>query len=190
MNSNTENFITIYAEATPNPESMKFVVNKMILPNDSVDYRVKEKASNSPLALALFEMPFVNGVFIMNNFVSITKTYDAAWNEHVSTLKEFIKNWVESGKSIVEKNTELSEDEENEIVAKIKKLLDEHVKPAVEMDGGAISFKSFNEGVVTVVMKGSCSGCPSSTFTLKAGIENLLKRMVPEVQAVEAEPEM
>ena len=190
--SNTINneLITIYAEATPNPESMKFVVNKMILPNDSVDFRVKERATNSPLGLALFEKPFVNGVFIMNNFVSITKTHDAVWTECIPELKEFIKNWVEEGKEVVSKNKDLTEQEESEIVSKIKKLLDDHVKPAVEMDGGAISFKSFEEGVVTVVMKGSCSGCPSSTFTLKAGIENLLKRMVPEVVAVEAEPEM
>ena len=82
----------------------------------------------------------------------------------------------------------LNEDEENEIIKKIKNLLDTHVKPAVEMDGGAISFQSFDEGVVKVVLKGACSGCPSSTITLKAGIENLLKRMVPEVEAVEAVP--
>lgn len=183
-------FVTIYAEATPNPESMKFVISKMILPNDSVDYRVKEKTSNSPLAAALFEMPFVNGVFIMNNFVSITKTPDAIWAEHIPDVRAFLKDWVEAAKPIIEKKSELSEEEETEVVQKIKKLLDEHVKPAVEMDGGAISFKSFSEGVVTVVMKGSCSGCPSSTMTLKAGIENLLKRMVPEVEAVEAEADM
>ncbi len=184
-------FVTIYAEATPNPDSMKFVVSKMILPNDSADYRTKDKAEgNSPLAVAIFnEFPFANGVFIMNNFVSVTKLPDVAWVEYLTPMREFIKNYIESGKEIISLNKTLSTEEEGEIEAKIRKLLDDHVKPAVEMDGGAISFKSFKEGVVTVVMKGSCSGCPSSTFTLKAGIENLLKRMVPQVEAVEAEAE-
>lgn len=188
--TNSNDFITIYAEATPNPESMKFVVNKMILPNDSADFRTKERAASSPLAAALFEKSYVNGVFIMNNFISITKTHDTIWSEVIPEVKDFLKSWLEEGKEVVSLNKDLSEEESDEIVNKIKKLLDDHVKPAVEMDGGAISFKSFSEGVVTVVMKGSCSGCPSSTFTLKAGIENLLKRMVPEVIAVEAEPEM
>lgn len=184
-------FVTIYAEATPNPDSMKFVVSKMILPNDSADFRTREKAEgNSPLGVDIFDtFKFANGVFIMNNFVSITKLPDVQWADHITEVREFIKQYVESGKEIISKNKTLSAEEEGEIEQKIIKLLDDHVKPAVEMDGGAISFKSFKEGVVTVVMKGSCSGCPSSTFTLKAGIENLLKRMVPQVEAVEAEAE-
>ncbi len=184
-------FITIYAEATPNPDSMKFVVSKMILPNDSADFRTRDKAEgHSPLAVAIFdEYNFANGVFIMNNFISITKLPDVAWSEYITPIREFIKNYIESGKEIISTRKELSSDEEGEIEEKIKKLLDDHVKPAVEMDGGAISFKSFKSGVVTVVMKGSCSGCPSSTFTLKSGIENLLKRMVPQVESVEAEAE-
>jgi Fe-S cluster biogenesis protein NfuA len=184
-------FITIYAEATPNPDSMKFVVSKMILPNDSVDYRTRDKAEgNSPLAVEIFDtFKFANGVFIMNNFVSITKLPDVEWVEHITPIREFIKNYIESGKEIISSQKHLTPEEEGEIETKIIRLLDDHVKPAVEMDGGAISFKSFKDGVVTVVMKGSCSGCPSSTFTLKAGIENLLKRMVPQVEAVEAEAE-
>lgn len=182
-------FITIYAEATPNPDSMKFVVSKMILPNDSADFRTREKAEgHSPLAVAIFdEYNFANGVFIMNNFVSITKLPDVTWADHITPIREFIKNYLESGKEIISARKSFTPEEEGEIEEKIRKLLDDHVKPAVEMDGGAISFKSFHNGVVTVVMKGSCSGCPSSTFTLKAGIENLLKRMVPQVEAVEAE---
>jgi len=184
-------FITIYAEATPNPDSMKFVVSKMILPNDSVDYRSREKAEgNSPLAVEIFDtFKFANGVFIMNNFVSITKLPDVEWVENITPIREFIKAYIESGKEIISHTKHLTAEEEGEIEIKIKRLLDDHVKPAVEMDGGAISFKSFKDGIVTVVMKGSCSGCPSSTFTLKAGIENLLKRMVPQVEAVEAEAE-
>jgi Fe-S cluster biogenesis protein NfuA len=182
--------ITVYAEATPNPESMKFVANKMILANDSVDFRGKDKVENSPFANALFEFPYVKGVFIMNNFVSITKSVDYEWFDVIPHLKKFVQEYLEAEKEIVTKPAKvsnMSDEEESEAVAKIKKLLDDHVKPAVEMDGGAITFKNFKDGVVTVVMKGSCSGCPSSTMTLKAGIENLLKRMVPEVEAVEAE---
>jgi Fe-S cluster biogenesis protein NfuA len=114
---------------------------------------------------------------------------DYEWFDIIPTLKKFVTDYLQEGKEIVtERKQELTDEEESEAVKKIKQLLDDHVKPAVEMDGGAISFKSFNDGIVSVVMKGSCSGCPSSTMTLKAGIENLLKRMVPEVEAVEAEP--
>lgn len=185
----TQDLITIYSEATPNPESMKFVVNKMILPNDSADYRTLNAAKdNSPLAIELFEkFEFVHGVFIMNNFVSITKRKEDEWLELVKPMKAFLKEYFEQEKPVLFPKQAISEEEEDEVVAKIKQLLDQHVKPAVEMDGGAIDFKSFNEGVVTVQMKGACSGCPSSTMTLKAGIENLLKRMVPEVEAVESE---
>lgn len=184
-------FVTVYAEATPNPDSMKFVISKMILPNDSADFRTREKAEgHSPLACAIFDtFSFSNGVFIMNNFVSVTKLPDVQWADHIAEVREFIKSYIESGKEIIHSDRSLSPEEEGEIESKIRKLLDDHVKPAVEMDGGAISFKSFKDGVVTVVMKGSCSGCPSSTFTLKAGIENLLKRMVPQVESVEAEAE-
>ncbi len=179
--------ITVYSEATPNPESMKFVINKMILPNDSVDFRVKEKATDSPLASALFEIPYVNGVFIMNNFVSITRVPATEWADAIPVLKDFIKAYIESEKPIINPKKVVSQEDLDSLEGKIIRLLDEYVKPAVEMDGGAIDFKSFKDGVVTVQMKGSCSGCPSSTMTLKSGIENLLKRMVPEVESVEAE---
>jgi len=180
--------VTIYAEATPNPESMKFVCNKMLLPNDSADFRNAEKAEEGgALVKALFEMPFVKGVFIMNNFVSITKNEDYEWFDLIPDLRNFFTEWIEQGKEIVSPKTQLTPEQETEIERKIRQLLEDHVRPAVEMDGGAIDFKSFVDGVVTVQMKGSCSGCPSSTMTLKAGIENLLKRMVPEVVAVEAE---
>lgn len=182
----TPDVITIYAEATPNPESMKFVASKMFLPNDSADFRTKEKAEASPIAKALFEMGFVQGVFIMNNFVSITKNSDYEWFDLIPDLRTFFAEWLEDGKEIINKVKELSPEQETAIERKIKQLLEDHVKPAVEMDGGAIDFKSFKDGVVTVELKGSCSGCPSSTMTLKSGIENLLKRMVPEVESVEA----
>lgn len=190
MDTTKQELINIYAEATPNPETMKFVANRMILPNDSADFQTRESALKSPLATALFEKPYVNAVFIMNNFVTVTKLSTYEWPDIMQELRSFIKEYLESGKEIINvSEVKLSEEEESEIVTKIKDLLDTHVKPAVEMDGGAISFKSFDEGVVKVVLKGACSGCPSSTITLKAGIENLLKRMVPEVAAVEAEAE-
>ncbi|MBL7811693.1 MAG: NifU family protein [Bacteroidetes bacterium] len=187
MEKQMQDIVTVYAEATPNPASMKFVASRMLLPNDSADFRTRESATDSPLATALFELPFVKGVFIMNNFVSVTKNDDYEWFDLIADLRGFVTEWIEAGKPVVNPKKALSPEEETEVERKIRQLLEDHVKPAVEMDGGAIDFKSFENGVVTVQMKGSCSGCPSSTMTLKAGIENLLKRMVPEVQAVEAE---
>lgn len=184
-----KNMITIYSEATPNPDTMKFVLNRLILPNDTADFPDAASASDSPLASELFNnFDYVRGVFIMNNFVTITKVDHADWYELIPAMKEFIKKYVEDEKAIINVRVDgLTEEEDSEVVRKIKELLDTHVKPAVEMDGGAISFKSFDHGIVTVSLKGSCSGCPSSTITLKAGIEGLLKRMVPEVSEVIAD---
>lgn len=184
----TQSVVTIYTEATPNPETMKFVANRMILALDSADYPTKESAADkSPLASKLFEFNFVNGVFIMNNFVTVTRKPEVVWEEVTPILREYIKAWLDEGRPVVTKVEAVFDENDSEPVRKIKELLENHVKPAVEMDGGMISFKSFENGIVTVVMKGSCSGCPSSTITLKAGIENLLKRMVPEVVEVVAE---
>ena len=183
-----KSFVTIYTEATPNPETMKFVANRIILALDSADFPTKESAVDvSPLALKLFEFNFVNGVFIMNNFVTVTRKPEVVWDEVAPILREYIKAWLDEGRPVVTKTESVFDENDSEPVRKIKELLDNHVKPAVEMDGGMISFKSFENGIVTVVMKGSCSGCPSSTITLKSGIENLLKRMVPEVIEVVAE---
>ena len=115
--------ITIYAEATPNPNSMKFVSNKMILANDSVDFRQADKVQNAPLASALFEFPYVQGVFIMNNFVSITKDPEYEWFDIVPKIKEFVKTWMEEGKESVVLKQSLSEEEESEVIRKIKQLL-------------------------------------------------------------------
>ena len=187
--SELSSILTIYTEATPNPATMKYVANKLILSGESADFPTRESAELSPLAKQLFQFNFVEGVFVMNNFVTITKNKDADWFDINPILKEFIKGFVESGeKAVLKPDTHDAWDENDpEVVKKIKELLEMHVKPAVEMDGGAISFKSFDQGKVTVVLKGSCSGCPSSTITLKAGIEGLLKRMVPEVTEVVAE---
>ena len=193
--------IMIYTEQTPNPESLKFVTNKMLYKGPA-DFREEELAKEwSPLGAALFEMPFVKGVYICNNFVTISKEFNFAWPDIMLKLKEFIKEYVSEGKEILkdgfaEAMSEIEEKqgvaynytgEEAELVKKIKELIDTYVKPAVEMDGGNIEFKSFDKGIVTVILQGSCSGCPSSTVTLKSGIEGMLKRMVPEVTEVVSE---
>jgi Fe-S cluster biogenesis protein NfuA len=189
MTENTE-YWSIYAEQTPNPETMKFVFNKMILPEEAEDYPTKEKANASPIAKSLFEFSFVNGVFVMNNFITITRAPETEWHEITPIVKEFLKAYVEAGEPISYKSDKSNiEGADNVIVAQILDILDTYIKPAVENDGGMISFKSFNEesGLVTVELKGSCSGCPSSTVTLKKGIEGLLTRMVPQVKEVVAE---
>ena len=189
--------IEIYTEMTPNPESQKFVTNRHILPNFQLDFKTKELAGGSELAKMLFEIPFVNGVFVANNFVTITKKAEYEWFEIAPELKEAVTKFLQSGKKpvddsllpkdVLQEQNSASANEDPE--TKIKDLLEKYVKPAVQMDGGHIEFKSFEGGVVTLALQGSCSSCPSSTLTLKSGIEGLLKRMVPEVEEVVAEAE-
>ncbi|NND09411.1 MAG: NifU family protein [Saprospiraceae bacterium] len=193
--------VMLYTEQTPNPESLKFVTNRMLY-KGTADFREAELALDwSPLATALFELPYVRGVYICNNFVTITKELAFAWEDIMLLLKDFIKNYIDEGGEIVkegfeEEKNRIEEEtgtayqytgDEAELVQKIKELIDTYVKPAVEMDGGNIEFKSFDKGKVTVILQGSCSGCPSSTVTLKAGIEGMLKRMIPEVTEVISE---
>ncbi len=199
-NPTTQSPVMLYTEQTPNPESLKFVTNRMLFKGtgDFGDPAVADQWS--PLATELFHLPYVKGVYISNNFVTITKEFTFSWQDIMLDLKEFIKKYVAEGKEIVKEGFEeailevqraaLSADysgEEAEIVVKIKNLIETYVKPAVANDGGNIEFKSYLDGVVTVVMQGSCSGCPSSTVTLKAGIEGMMKRMIPEVKEVVSE---
>ncbi len=185
--------VTIYSEMTPNPETMKFVSDRMLLTGESVEFNSLNEASESPLAQALFDFPFVKGVFIMNNFVTLTKDGASDWNDVIPTLRQFIKLYLDDNKPVFNEGFRITQNgnaphaDDNEVIGKIKEALDTYVKPAVEMDGGAIQFKSYHEGIVTLMLKGSCSGCPSSTITLKSGIEGLLKRMIPEVTEVIAE---
>jgi Fe-S cluster biogenesis protein NfuA len=190
--------VSIYTEMTPNPETMKFVANKLLYPGKSIDFQDIESAKPSPLALELFSFPFVKSVFIASNFVTLTKTTEADWEDIKPSMRQFLKDYLEDGKQVVnddevplsvstEGNIVLSED--GDVVKRIKELLENYVKPAVEMDGGAIQFKKFEEGVVTLMLQGSCSGCPSSMITLKSGIEGMMKRMIPEVKEVVAEAE-
>lgn len=179
--------INVYTENTPNPATMKFLVNKLLI-NGSLDYPDVESAEESPFAKELFKFNFVEGVFFASNFVTITKVDNAEWSDIEAILKDFIKGAVESELQV--KSTHHEEDidfEGTEVEIKIQQVLYDYVRPAVEQDGGAIAFRSFDEGVVTVELRGSCSGCPSSMITLKAGIEGLLKRMVPEVEEVVAD---
>lgn len=180
--------INVYTESTPNPATMKFLVNKLLI-NGSLDFPTKESAEESPFARELFKFNFVNGVFFASNFVTITKTEETDWADVEQILKEFVKGAVESEVAIKDnhQHDDNPEFEGTEAEVKIQQILHDYVRPAVEQDGGAISYKSFQDGVVTVELRGSCSGCPSSTITLKAGIENLLKRMVPEVTEVIAD---
>ncbi len=182
--------VHIYLESNPNPNSLKFVVNEMLVPEAmSFDFPDAESTGISPLAQELFSFPFVDRVFFASNFITVTKKEDVEWLEIQSTLKEHIKKYLEAGKFIIEVNEEssASAEEETETIKKIKTILDEYIRPAVEQDGGAITYHSFNDGIVKVRLQGSCSGCPSSMVTLKAGIENLFTRMMPgEVKAVEA----
>lgn len=178
--------INVYTEQTPNPATMKFMVNKLLI-NGSEDFATRESAEQSPFAKELFKFNFVNGVFFASNFVTITKTDDAEWPDIEAILKEFVKGAVESELKIKEVHDEAPNFEGTDLEIKIQQILHDYVRPAVEQDGGAISYKSFDEGVVTVELRGSCSGCPSSTITLKSGIQNLLQRMVPEVKEVVSE---
>lgn len=186
----TSKNIHIYLESNPNPNSLKFVVNEMLIPDGlSYDFPNAESAANAPLAQELFEYPFVDRVFYASNFVTVTKKGDVEWLEIQNTIKTHIQKFLEMGKYIIEVQEEkiASGEEETETVKKIKTILEEYIRPAVEQDGGAITYHSFNNGIVKVKLQGSCSGCPSSMVTLKAGIENLFQRMMPgEVNSVEA----
>lgn len=184
--------VNIYTESNPNPNSLKFVVNFMLMPEGiSRDFPNVDSTGEAPLAKSLFEeFSFVKGVFYMSNFVTVTKDEETDWFEVKAQVQQFIKDFLTAEKAILTEEIKDTIDEEltgDDAEAKIKGVLEEYIKPAVEMDGGAIKLASFVDGVVTVQLQGSCSGCPSSTITLKNGIENLLKRMVPEVKEVVAE---
>lgn len=188
--------ISVYTEMTPNPETMKFVANKLLYPGKSADFPDAESAKPSPLATELFGFPFIKSVFIASNFVTLTRTGEIDWDDVTPTIQQFLKEYLEEGKAVInaeEMATQIPSgsnaiaSDDTDVVKRIKELLDNYVRPAVEMDGGAIQFRSYEDGVVNLMMQGSCSGCPSSMITLKAGIEGMMKRMIPEVREVIAE---
>ncbi len=196
----------MYAESTPNPATMKFVADVMLVTDgNTAEYVNQQEAKgSSSLAEALFNFPFVSAVFIASNFIAITKTEALQWEYVSEELKGFVLDWLQNNEVIIEnvpqeREVEIEQAGNKETISsapqiitdadkQIFELLEEFVRPAVESDGGAIDFQSFDEitGTVTVVLKGACSGCPSSTATLKGGIESLLKTHMPEVQEVVA----
>ncbi len=201
---------SVYAEMTPNPAVLKFVANKRLVEVDSVEFRNIEEAKPSPLATKLFHFPFVKEVFISSNYVAISKFDIVEWEEITMELRELIRNFIAEGHTVLNEaelstsNSEEGSDENLEpagyihpeekaetdwdaIDKKIVDLLDEYVKPAVMADGGNIKFLNHNDGIVSVLLQGACSGCPSSTATLKQGIEGMLKNFLPgQIKAVEA----
>lgn len=179
--------VTVYAESTPNPTVMKFVANKKLCLK-SFEFLNIEEAKISPLATKLFHFPFVKSVFIDENFVSVSKYDVADWNDIVMELREMIRSFIEDGNDVISNDTiqekkkelEILPDTTDETSQQIISILDEYVKPAVASDGGNIIFKSYNEDNKTVelILQGACSGCPSSTITLKNGIETMLREML------------
>lgn len=187
----TKEAIEVYAEATPNPSVMKFGTNKALTQTDVEFKNIDEANQSSPLAQAIFNFPFVKEVFISDNYISITKYDMVEWSEVYGEVRTFIREYLTEGKTIIKelpKQKEVSDKRVEEpvvelegISAQIVDILDEYIKPAVASDGGNIAFRSYDEEskVVSVILQGACSGCPSSTATLKSGIENLLKEMLP-----------
>jgi NFU1 iron-sulfur cluster scaffold homolog, mitochondrial len=194
--------VMLYTEQTPNPEALKYVTNRMLF-RGIADFKDKETAAEwSPMANSLMGLPYVKSVYFNNNYVTVTKEMNYDWAEIMLKIKEFIKEYVETEGPVVldgfseymeklmaQQNAVQFSGEGGEIAKRVKELIDTYVKPAVEMDGGNIEFKAFEAGKVYVTMQGSCSGCPSSSVTLKAGIEGMLKRMIPEVEEVVQEME-
>lgn len=199
--------VTIYAEMTPNPNTMKYVADHMLLESGVVVefLNLNEAKGYSTFAEALFNFPFVTRIFIAQNFVTVYKNDMVEWSDVTMELREFIKEWLMENENPVQEipkqvvaasnkeksistTTNLAPEINTKKDQQIVDLIDEYVQPAVEQDGGAIHFQSYDEesGAVTVILKGSCSGCPSSTATLKGGIENLLKSHMPEIKEVVA----
>ena len=184
--------ISIYSESTPNPAVLKFVANKKLV-DFQIEFNSIDECQDSPLALKLFNFPFVKSIFIDENFISITKYDIASWDEITLTIRNFIKEYIEDGNPIITKDFKkeppIEQENLDETSKEIISILDEYVKPAVASDGGNILFKSYDKKTksVSVILQGACSGCPSSTVTLKNGIENMLKEMLHgKVEVVEA----
>jgi Fe-S cluster biogenesis protein NfuA len=193
--------VSVYAESTPNPLTMRFVSSRLLVQDGRLlEFRgPEEPAGVSPLAEHVFNLPFVTGVFIASNFITVTRNNSVDWDLVQLELREYIQDYLNSdGRVVYEEAPAQALADANERASthadpkgpedeKIIRVLEEYIRPAVESDGGHIAFKSFDEGIVTVSLRGSCSGCPSSMVTLKQGIENLLKHEVPGVREVVAE---
>ena len=207
MNPTLKAPVIVYAESTPNPSAMKFVANKILLENSApLEFFNSAETKSSPLATELFKFPFVKSVFISGNYITLFKTDIIEWDDIIMELREFLRAYLSDGKAVMTEqgtqkdvtgisqtnnkqpvlNNEIVDHTipQNEMEKKIIGVLEQYVSPAVEQDGGMIVFRSYKDGVVSLLMRGACSGCPSSTSTLKGGIEALLKKFVPEVKEV------
>jgi Fe-S cluster biogenesis protein NfuA len=180
----------IQTETTPNPNTLKFLPGKTVLESGTKFYTSNATAEESPLALSLFQIAGVNAIFLGSDFVTVTKAETFDWSVMKADLLTCMMDFFVAGHPIIHsrkaKMTAESSEEDSQIVKEIKEMIDMRVRPAVAQDGGDIVFHSFKDGVVYLEMHGSCAGCPSSTLTLKQGIENMLKHYIPEVIAVEA----
>ena len=180
----------IQTEDTPNPETLKFIPDNIILKTGTADFSSKELASDSPLASRLFDIDGVSRVFLATDFISVTKDTQLDWNNLKPLILTGIMEHYSTGLPAINKTEDKQlqsiNDEDSETIKQIKDLLETRVRPAVAMDGGDITFLSFESGVVTLQMKGACAGCPSSSATLKMGIENMLRHYIPEVTEVRA----
>lgn len=188
----SEAVMTVRTERTPNPNSLKYNLGKTLIPGGSANFPTAESAGRSPLASRLFGVEGVVGVFIGPDFITITKQEELAWGDINGGVAPALEAFFDSGEPVL-KGVKVAEDKEigaetadPEMVSKIKQLLDEKVRPAVAQDGGDITYRGFENGIVYLEMQGSCSGCPSSSATLKLGIENMLKQALPEVEEVRA----
>ena len=194
--------ITVYGETTPNPSALKFVVSRMLTKN-AIEFKNIDQTASSPLAKELFKFPYVKEIFIDENYISITKYELNSWDEITLELRTFIKQYIENGGIVLDDSVIINAEKQEQIKTEefdkldvtsqqIINILEEYVKPAVAADGGNIAFESYDEDskTVKVILQGACSGCPSSTFTLKSGIENMLKSMLNDdriqVEAINA----
>ncbi|AOZ99537.1 NifU family protein [Flavobacterium commune] len=194
--------ITVYGETTPNPSALKFVVSRMLTKN-AIEFKNIDQTASSPLAKELFKFPYVKEIFIDENYISITKYELNSWDEITLELRTFIKQYIENGGIVLDDSVVINAEKQEQIKTEefdkldvtsqqIINILEEYVKPAVAADGGNIAFESYDEEskIVKVILQGACSGCPSSTFTLKSGIENMLKSMLNDekiqVEAINA----
>ena len=179
----------IQTEETPNPATLKFLPGQTVLGTGTANFSDRDNIESSPLAKKLFDVEGVVGVFLGSDFITITKKEDFLWEHIKPALLGTIMDFLHSGEEILnndfrDSSHEIHEGPDSEIIKKITDLLDTRVRPAVAQDGGDITFQSFQEGIVYLHMQGACAGCPSSTMTLKMGIENLLRHYIPEVTEV------
>ena len=180
--------IHITAEVTPNPNSMRFLVNRVLVEWGTVEYAEREKAAESQIASRLFSLGEVTGVMIGKNFITVTKVPQAEWGPLMNRIQNEIRQGLLAGETAVPPGVkappDVSHTREDPVASKVRKILDEEIRPALAMDGGDVRFISYSDGIVTLHLQGACSHCPSATLTLKMGVENRLRAEIPEIREV------